>query len=406
MQFDEEFYNWIENHKDEDANKLRLKYLSSKNCKPWITIAISHIEARKKGESKFINNNVSLLPKILFPSIAVEQASSVNTAIVHAEVMERLHGISELKVLDLTFGLGIDSHAFAEKGFEVTGIEIDKTKYEIALENYKNVRNLKIINEDCLEYLKNCDGTDIVFIDPGRRDKAGDRVFDITQCSPNLHEVIKLIKGKARYLVAKVSPMLDIKHALLEIPEISEVFVIGSKGECKELLLVVDLNMTVRTDIEEIPIRLVIEDLNYFFTFNYNQENAIKDLIQFAFPQVNNYLYIPLAPVQKCGCFNLLAYKFKISAISNSSHVYIGRELINDFPGKCYRVQEIIPWKSANIKILKKRKIQADIIVKNFPFDIKFISSKLGIKPDSSTHLVATTSADGIQYLLLCSKIY
>ena len=54
---------------------------------------------------------------------------------------------------------------------------------------------------------------DVVFLDPARRNEHGARTFGIEDCTPNVLELLPLLRMKADTVVLKLSPMLDWRNA-------------------------------------------------------------------------------------------------------------------------------------------------------------------------------------------------
>ena len=84
------------------------------------------------------------------------------------------------RVLDLTAGLGFDARAFAQAGLEVTAIERDPATAELLAWNLRHWPNARVLTADAMSsdaqaLVDNLDPTDVVFIDPARRDPAGPR---------------------------------------------------------------------------------------------------------------------------------------------------------------------------------------------------------------------------------------
>lgn len=98
------------------------------------------------SESKaiqFFNDNAAALSA---------QYNSLDRAKVHAELLARISGANNLKMLDVGAGSGADANMFAEMGHEVVAAEPAEKLRTIANETFKNTTNIKW-NDDLLPAL-------------------------------------------------------------------------------------------------------------------------------------------------------------------------------------------------------------------------------------------------------------
>ena len=65
----------------------------------------------------------------------------------------------------------------------------------------------------------------------------GGKVVALSDCEPDIASIKSALLKKAPLLLVKLSPMLDITLALMQLPETEEVHIVSVDGECKELLL-------------------------------------------------------------------------------------------------------------------------------------------------------------------------
>lgn len=403
MEFNDDFFEFIERHAGESPDRLRLKYVGKE---PWIAIAVSHIASQRKAQNKLGGFDNSLRPTIIYPEIALEQCSSAQTALFHAELLSHKVNKPGATVLDMTCGLGIDTMAFALKGLEVTAVELNPVQAEIACFNFQNRSNITVLNADSTEFLANCGRHfDVIFIDPARRDVSGRRVYGIKDCVPDLTLLLPLIKEKSRFLLAKLSPMLDISEILRELPGIDELYVVGTKGECKELLIALNCEDKGKNDM--IDVTIIVRDFDYpdsDFRYTLAEERNLCGTSHYAVPKQGDVLMIPSASLMKTNAYNCIAQRYGARQLSNHSHLFVADRPVKDFIGKQYRVDTVIPWSSAEIKRLAKARLEADITVRNFPMTASEIARRLKILPSSNNRLFATTTCSGEKILIFCTK--
>ena len=170
--FSIDFWNFILQHGNDDAGRLRLKYAGNEK----ISWAIDQIEARKKIDRKlplFSENG-----RLLFPSVlSAEQASSEDTALYKQQILSGRFDT----ICDLTGGLGIDSYYMARIASQLTYIERFSHYCDIAQHNFKELRqnNILVLNGDCRDFLNSShQRCDLYYIDPARRGSGNIRLYN------------------------------------------------------------------------------------------------------------------------------------------------------------------------------------------------------------------------------------
>lgn len=93
------------------------------------------------------------------------------------------------RVLDLTAGLGFDARAFAEAGLHVTAVERDAATAELLAWNLRQWSNTDVVvadatSPDIARLVAELEPTDVVFIDPARRDPTGPRDLSTARARP------------------------------------------------------------------------------------------------------------------------------------------------------------------------------------------------------------------------------
>ncbi|MFQ3576209.1 MAG: methyltransferase, partial [Cytophagales bacterium] len=224
-----------------DAQKLSLSLSDfSVEDRAWI---VNQIESRKKLKTKI---KAWQKAEIVFPhELAIEQCSSELTARFKAKIFPKQN-----KVLDLTMGLGVDSYFFSLYHTHVTATEPNFQAYESAKHNFKqlNVENIKILNQSAEEFLlTNQDRFDLVFIDPSRRNEKGGKVFGISDCQPNMIELLPKLLKITDKIIIKLSPMLDVSKAIEDLNRLFDIYAVSVMNDCKELLLVIPHSKEVYT---------------------------------------------------------------------------------------------------------------------------------------------------------------
>lgn len=149
------------------------------------------------------------------------------------------------RVADLTGGLGVDSWAFSRRASVVWYNERDVVLRDAVRRNFValgvsgvefNSFDISPASDDWLAALREF-GPVVIYLDPARRDAAGRKVFLLEDCSPDVVALMPLLLDIAPLVMVKVSPMADLTMLQRRLaPYLSEIHVVGSDGECKEIL--------------------------------------------------------------------------------------------------------------------------------------------------------------------------
>jgi 16S rRNA G966 N2-methylase RsmD len=139
----------------------------------------------------------------------------------------------EDKIIDLTSGCGGNLISFGKYFNNVTGIEINKKRFNILTNNLKSYDyNIHIINDDCMNYLDNL--YDIYFIDPpwGGPDYKLNNNLKLYLSNIELEEIIDKINNKL--VIIKVPYnynyiFIKEKYNILKIDNYNNIIIIYFK---------------------------------------------------------------------------------------------------------------------------------------------------------------------------------
>ena len=377
LEFGEEYEKWVSEHVGEDPARLRLSYHD--DPRPWIPYAITQVSALRKAEKKFCTAfGESLMPTIIASEIALQQSTSADIALLHASILANHISIGD-NVLDMTCGLGTDARALS-RYFNVVACENNPLHAAMARENFRDNANIKILETDSVDYLQSVKSGQFkaIFIDPARRDNLGKRVYGIRECSPDIIEIYPLFKKTGAVIICKLSPMIDVTQTLADIQNVSEIHIIGDGRECKELVVLINPDKPVQR-ICDVPISLW--STPHLCNLQYTIADEVAAISKpYASPLSGDTLWIPSPVAMKGGCFNILSSKYDISPVAPNTHVYISKhELLHEFPGTGEKIVDVIPWKSSELKKLKRMKINACARVRNFGMTAQQLSDKIGL---------------------------
>lgn len=392
-ELNEDIIKWIEEHRNDDTTKLRLSSRKKDNASIY-EYAIMQIECRKKASKKLHNTLQS--PHFVFPTtLSAEQCTSDDLAEFHSTLIKE-----EESILDMTSGLGIDAFHLAKKAKHVTAIDLNEDVAQALPINAKalNITNFTGINADSVEYLRNStEHFDTIFIDPARRGDGGKRLFALSDCQPNVVELLNLIKQHCNKLIVKASPMLDATQVLRELPNTTDLYAIGTRQECKELVAVLDFKNPQKT-----PTLHCITEQNVFSFTHKIETNA---LAQYGNITEGMYVYEPYPAVMKMQPAKTLSQQYNAIKLHQHTHLYASSKIIADFPGNCYKIERIYPFSSRIMKEVTKDYPRANVAVRNFILSADELRKRLKIKDDNKYRLYGVTVANGDRLLIVSTPV-
>jgi hypothetical protein len=361
-----------------------------------VPFAVGQIMARRQIRDKlpswFVND------ELLFPSgMAAEQCSSEQTALYKQRLISQATSLC-----DLTGGLGVDSLSFSRKAQKVIYIERLGSYCDAARHNFQSLGagNIAIWQGEAALLLDRLPEVDVFYIDPARRGEGNKRVFALQDCEPDLTTLLPVLLERAPMVIAKLSPMADIRQTLELLPGTTEVHVLSVRNDCKELLFVIGRPK------EEQP--LPVTCINYTaegkeesFAFTLQQEKQREATYASA---ILPHLYEPNASLLKAGAFKSVT-TLGVEKLHPHSHLYTSERFVEGFPGRTFCVEEIFPFNNALCKTLGKTLPQANITTRNFPLTVEELRKRTKIKEGGDVYLFATTLSDERKALVRCHKV-
>lgn len=396
--------DFIRQHQDEDVRQLA--FLGSKNPEVDMPFALDQIRGRKMARAKlplWANIDGIIYP----PHISMEQCSSESTALYKAELAARLLGLpassssEEIGFVDLTGGFGVDfSYIASRLGMSSMYVERQAHLSEAAKENFERLglKNAIVKNEDGIEVLHSLKELKLIFIDPARRDDAGNKVVSLKDCTPDVTVLQEEMLLKADYVIIKLSPMLDWHRAISELSHVREVHIISVNNECKELLLV----LSARNMGENLRI-YCINDAQSFVCDELDMEASQVKIAPSTLEEMQ-YLYEPNASLMKAGCFGVLSERYDARMLSKNSHLFVSREPIAVFPGRSFRIIAVSSFNKKELKRHLSGITKANIATRNFPLSVAELRKRLKLKDGGETYIFATTLSDDSHVLVITEK--
>lgn len=456
--------DFIRQHQDEDVRQLA--FLGSKYPEVDMPFALDQIRGRKMARVK-LPRWASLEGIIYPPHISMEQCSSESTALYKAELAARLLGLpasssgtemkaeNEIEFVDLTGGFGVDfSYIAARLGVKSMYVERQAHLCEAAKENFGRLglKNAIVKNGDGIEVLhsflpkkddaasaddslgitydqprsllKTNLGLKIIFVDPARRDDAGNKVVSLKDCTPDVTVLQEEMLSKADYVIIKLSPMLDWHRAISELSHVREVHIISVNNECKELLLVLsarnmgDMEASSADGVggtEEAEgtdgavkyagkLRIYcVNDAQSFVCDESDMETSSVKIAPSTLEEMR-YLYEPNASLMKAGCFGVLSGRYDARMLSKNSHLFVSQAPIEAFPGRSFRIIAISSFNKKELKRHLSGITKANIATRNFPLSVAELRKRLKLKDGGETYIFATTLSNESHVLVITEK--
>lgn len=325
-------------------------------------LAVTQIECRRKCSRKLAAFTAH--ERFLFPTAqAAEQATHQCVASYHAGLVG-----TGRRVADITAGLGIDAFTVAEAGNEVRAFELAPERASALRHNAEvlGAANVSVTEGDSLAALRD-DATryDVIFVDPARRDAADRRTFLFRDCLPDIVSNLALLRSRADRIMVKASPILDTERMVAELPGISEIHLVCVKGECKEVLGIIgggggsDKIAVTVVDLRD-NADATAEPVSVWRTTLGETGNAGAPVASESDIRPGAYIYDPNAGIHKLGCGRELCSRFDgLRRISSNTDLYVSDSLIEDFPGRAFRITGVIGSKESRRLKGERREVMA-----------------------------------------------
>ena len=390
--------DFVQEHLGEDTSKLLLK----RNKWPEIdmNLAVSCIESRNKLRNKvqeWYSN-----PELVFPiALSAEQCSSTATGIYKARIAAEI--APNAVIADLTGGLGVDTWFFSKTASKVCYHEMQEVLCKAATHNFNaleanniTVRNI-ITSVETIDDIISAANPDIVFMDPARRSESGKKVFLLEDCTPDVLKLTEPIFKHCRHILLKLSPMADITmlHTRLG-KECREIHIVAYKGDCKEILIWMDREWNQECILKAIELPSdypAVEPEAFIFSTEEEKLAAVSYKMDKDMP---GWLFEPGKAMMKAGCFNLIASRFGLIKLGQSTHYYLTddqqkAESLKAY-GKVFQIKEISPLDKRNIKAAAAAYPKSEVTARNIPMDTETFRKKLGVTSGDDAHIFGLKS--------------
>ncbi|MGD1889096.1 MAG: hypothetical protein ACFB15_00575 [Cyclobacteriaceae bacterium] len=379
---------FIREHASDDPYQLVLQ--AKRHPDIPVQLVAEQIQARQKARTK--------LPEwyqtagIIFPPLlSMEQCSSETTARFKGSL------VSGTTAVDLTGGAGIDTYYLSHSFEQMHYVEQNSLLVAIAQHNFQRLgSSIQTHSTTAESFLASIGEVDLIYLDPARRGTSNQKVFQLTDCSPDVVQLLPKLLDKGKQILIKTSPMLDIEAARRDLKLVDQIYVVAVNNECKEVLYLLSAQASDSPFIQAIDLNTDTKPLEFR-----PKEEAHAE-VEFAEPQ--HYLYEPNVAVMKAGAFRTVAQKWRLAKLHLHTHLYTSQELIPDFPGRTFRVEAVVPY--------QKKKVQqhvpegkANVTTRNFTDSVATVRKKLALKEGGDIYLFATRNVSAKHVILIAKKL-
>lgn len=363
----------------------------------WPVAAMAEqLQCRRKWQDKLPH---FLEAQLLGTSESSEQASSMWTAAYKASLFQAG------SMLDICGGLGVDAIAFMQAGFELAYNDADPLKAALFEWNARwmdccptavHARAAADLIDDLIDQDQYFD---YIYADPSRR-QDGQRILDLSQCQPSLPSLLPQLSRLADWLIVKLAPQQYGPDLIGQLPGLQRQMLISLDRECKECLLLVDLQ---EREESFSPMAHCLSRDGEPFIITATRDRMDRSILR----QASSYIYDPDPAILLAGAGATLARQFDLGVLASSnrrldkSHALLlsGPELHRDFPGRIFDVHTQLPWSRKTVrKYLQEQGItQAHVWRCQTRASVAELQRMLDLKPGHQASCLVTTLADGSQ---------
>lgn len=362
---------------------------------------------------------------------AYEQSSSQATAAAR----NLGHG---LLAVDLTCGLGVDTLELSRHYTQVISIEIDPLRASVARYNFRllGADNVEVINCAAEDFVRNrnplanrlgaepysdnsfnienavsnddkiktlvdleAERVDLIYVDPSRRSTSAERVYSLEDSSPNILELLPVLRRMADRIAVKLSPLFDIAQVVRLLG--GGVEVVSLDGECKEVIAHIP-------DNNEIRITAIRGGIIHRFCFD---SRSIVDPTKSppTIPILNGeatYLHQPDVALYKSRTLrHYMSSQYPAVAVILEDYIFTDQPL-GEFCGTSFAIEGSMPYQpKAVARELKRRAIRrANLHHRNFPHSTAAMCRALGISQGGEHDLFCTIHR-GVPTVFFVTKI-
>ena len=244
---------------------------------------------------------------------------------------------------DLSAGLGVDGFTLAADISNLVLFEPDENRGKYLVHNATKIRpsSTQVIcgpaSDKDLEALVAGKKSPFFYVDPDRRNVEGKRLSHWRDCQPDVSRIYAVLKNTPARLLVKFSPLDDPEEICAALLGAKEVYIVSVHNEVKEVLVLWDFSALTETtdyyacnllrsgqlDCRKIPVQLSGRPLP-------------------GRAQKGHFLLDPWAALRKGRFSKCMAEEARWTQISGNARLYSAADLPLFFPGRIFRIEDII----------------------------------------------------------------
>ena len=392
-----ELQDFIVDHENADERKLVLRHKVIHGIPAAVVAA--QISGRRKAKVKlptWYQTHGMVYP----PSVNLEQSSSEFTARFKANMIAETNTSNSMRGVDLTAGFGVDSFYLSRVCEKWDCVDPDFGLLEMAKHNHEllGAANIHYHPTTAEGFITSSHARfDFAFIDPARRSRSK-KVFKLTDCEPNVVQILSSIFEKTDRLLVKASPLLDLHQGCVELGRVEKIIVVAVENECKEVLF-----WCTKDAIAEASVRCTNLSSGFpkigldEFTFTFSEEKTTTSV----FSDPLTYLYEPNAAILKAGAFKTVGRRYGFFKLHVNTHLYTSDQWDETFPGRIFKIEDLKPDPS---RFRTRHGGKVNVFTRNYPFRPEQLKKKLKLQDGGEKYLIGF-SGEKKKYLVVAARL-
>ena len=174
--------------------------------------------------------------------------------------------------------------------------------------------HINIQHQSAKEALAHIKTSDVIYLDPARRNVDQKKIFQFDDCTPNIKPLLSELRKKSQSIMIKASPMIDLSKGLLDLGSVAEIHIISVRNECKEIVFI--LNNESYTPPTLYCVNL--DSLHPLLQGNFTEEKSLS--IEYCIPK--NIILDPNTSILKAGLFKTIGHHYGLSKIAINTHFF------------------------------------------------------------------------------------
>lgn len=302
---------------------------------------------------------------------------------------------------DLTAGAGVDAYFMRGRADCLQLVESDAEHVALLRHNFrKELKQVTVWSGKAEEILPQLQGGGVVYVDPDRR-PGGQRVYDFSDSSPHILQLLPALRDKFDTIWIKASPMSDVTACLLQLGEVERVFAICWQDEVKELLFHIS-----RTAPPEPQLEAVLLSKTGTVAHRFSAPKNSHGAPPLAAPVAGQFLLEPHAGITKLRLDKALAVELGLQAINPHAAYFLLPYWLPDFPGRQFRIEAVLPYKPKQLQAYFKAQgiARVQMAKRDFFLEVAAIRKVLKMGDGDDARLFFTKDQRGEGICIVCAS--